>query len=222
MNRNQKGFAHFLVLVIVIAVVLAGGWFYSTYKLPKSDSPDKYYVANIKKCHLMFYTCPEGYQNFTDNKGCGCEMISPAINDVEVSDWDTYTNEEYGYSVKHPPTVEPIDIANNDIYENMVNFRDTKHDNEKVLFQITVRKSDLKDQIEFEKWNASHIPVRLINEKNILMGGLPAVRLDYESAEEYSYEPRSIVVTAKGDYAYSTSAHPDHVERILFTFGFIE
>jgi hypothetical protein len=103
MKRNQKGFAHFLILVIVLTVFLAGGWFYTRYITPRSDSPDKYYVANKKTCFLIFYTCPEGYQHFTDNKGCGCELTTENIN---TSDWKTYINFNYGYSIKYPPSAK--------------------------------------------------------------------------------------------------------------------
>ena len=98
MIKNQKGFTHFLVLVIVIAILLAGGWFYiqqSQITQPDSEVDTiqitenfSSYTSDIHRCLLIPETGPcrariPVYYFDTEEKICkefiygGCKGVVP-------------------------------------------------------------------------------------------------------------------------------------------------
>ena len=210
---NQKGFAHFLVLVIVLAVILAGGWFYARYNIPKSDSPDKYYVANIKRCPLIFYTCPEEYQHFTDNKGCGCEMSSPTTYEAEVSDWNTYRNEEYGFSFRYPENIYQVDDRAN--LESPPKVFLTLDPNESTPRGISILEDTSMDQQVNEMKEVLVQNDNLIKETKTKVGGVDGVLLHYR--DPLLETETTIVFVEHNQYAYRFDWIED---QILSTFEF--
>jgi hypothetical protein len=159
-TKNIAGFAHLLILVVTLAIGIGAWWLYSQISLPGPSTNERYYVANKEQCALIEYDCPEGYQGFSDEKGCGCEMFSPTINEIEISSWNTYTNEEYRFSFKHPHdwTINetnnrieiqdnsfepelPFNISVEELYQNKENFINDLIDLSKKKYETVIERN---------------------------------------------------------------------------------
>ncbi len=94
---NQKGFISFSVIIAIIFLVAVGGYFAFGPKLNKRNS-----VACTQEAKI----CPDG--SSVGRSGPNCEFTacpgaaSSTVSQTDVSGWQTYQNEEGGYSFKYP------------------------------------------------------------------------------------------------------------------------
>ncbi len=137
-----------------------------------------------------------------------------------TSNWKTYINNEYGYEVKHPNESPPKEHTDNDIYLNNVTFGTPF--SETVWFSLIVREESLEKAVEFDKWQASHSVVKLIEERESTIDGQPAVLLTYETQMEEPQRSTTFAIIYKKPYAYTISSRAIDINQILSTFEFTE
>ncbi len=93
-NQNQKGISSSFGIIVVILVAIVGAVVFLSYQyvwLPKQGE------INIPSANLPKTETPE-------------ETETPKS---ETADWNVYRNEEYGYEIKYPETINSIPIAAN-------------------------------------------------------------------------------------------------------------
>ena len=89
----------FLLIVVILVVIVGGGIFaYQYWWLPKEEA------KNIQKpvvCTQEAKICPGG--STVGRTGPNCEFAEcPTVKTDETADWQTYRNEEVGFSFKYP------------------------------------------------------------------------------------------------------------------------
>lgn len=103
-----------------------------------------------------------------------------------IDDWKIYTNTKYGYSIKYPSTLTPIETIGDVIYLHQVQFKDPKVTS---ISGITVEVrtfTTLVDEITYRKWTVEGhiIPGKIDSEEPITVSGVPGTILNYTSGEE--------------------------------------
>lgn len=96
MNKNQRGFAPFLIIGLVVLVLAAAGG-------------TGYYLMSKNKqvaCTMEAKICPDG--SSVGRTGPKCEFAACPVSNDETSNWKTYTNNEYGFEVKYKPDWEVV------------------------------------------------------------------------------------------------------------------
>ncbi len=132
--NNYKGFAHVLLLILVVGALILFSpspyWVSSsefvclsldcpkhglnwgsslfTRLLNNESLKDKYYVSDLDSCTVIEYRCPDGYRGFVDDEGCGCEKDFQENLHTTTSEWKTYSNEQFGFTIKLPWDIELI------------------------------------------------------------------------------------------------------------------
>ncbi|MFC1649378.1 hypothetical protein ACFL2C_01515 [Patescibacteria group bacterium] len=223
MSNNLRGFVHVLLFFIVGFVVLV---FFAP--IPKYSSGGEVYCLSLDCPKAGLSLEPSLAQRFFKwpgskhpDKTTTPEEPSLIPNNQDTSKWKAYihVDEEILYSVKHPSSTTPHEVADNGRFDSQVNFKSADGDS---FFTVVSKKNGLMEQIEYEKWILSHSLLSLVDETNLLVDGLQARRLDYETTEEYEYDPTTLIVVSKGEYAYTISAHPKNIDQILSTFIFMD
>lgn len=97
---NQKAFSPILV-VTVLAVVLAvlSFWIYRNY--PYGATKPQEQIA----CTMDAKICPDGSSVGRSGPRCefaACPKVEESSSSADISDWKTYENLKYGYSIRYP------------------------------------------------------------------------------------------------------------------------
>lgn len=140
--------------------------------------------------------------------------------DDERGDWKTYTNSEYGYSVKYPMESPPLEHSE-DIYLNYVSFGGRSKEGS-LFFEITVREASLNEEVDYVEWQSSHSLVRLTNKEDLTIAGFPAKRLDYEPLDNNTLKPSSVIIINRNQYSYTINSRPEEINQILSTLKFLD
>jgi hypothetical protein len=149
------------------------------------------------------------------------ETSQEEIIESSTAGWNTYTNTDYGFSIKYPSTHYPKEAEEDVTYKTLVRFDDGKDDTIN-WFTVVVREWSLEQEVEHTKWLSSHVLVKLVNEQGIILNGQPATRLDYESYSSEPFPPDTFVLVFNQGYSYSISAPTAIIDQILSTFSFVE
>src|SRR5690606_28568344 len=75
-------FSKLLAIFLFLLFPLLGFKLGMEYQKLNSTTEDRYYLGNIKQCTVIEYDCPDGYQDFGDEKGCGCERMKITENQL--------------------------------------------------------------------------------------------------------------------------------------------
>ncbi|MDZ7587138.1 MAG: hypothetical protein U0946_05240 [Patescibacteria group bacterium] len=195
--KNNNFLIILLSILLLISIIVAGFFAYQTQKL----------VAQL---------------NTYINKPEPLATESPTPTPDPTADWETYTNTQYGYLVKYSPSLNSIKEISDDIYLSLVNFENPS--SEKENFQVSVRKSTLNEELQYQKWTIEgHILVELDKENNINFQNYKGIKLEYKPIEDKkSINPFTIVIINNGKYSYTISSAPDQTDIILSTFKFLD
>ncbi len=101
---NQKGFTHILALFLVVSAILLMG-----YALV-IGFPENTQCGKVLACHgvllgntclgykstFVYIDCPNTNHQFSTSSPISTPLVDPTAN------WKTYTNAQYGYSIKYP------------------------------------------------------------------------------------------------------------------------
>lgn len=141
----------------------------------------------------------------------------------KIDDWKTYTNTKYGYTMKYPDTLAPVETPDDVIYLHHVEFQVPKVT---PMSGITVEVRNfttLEDEIVYRKWTVEGhlIPGKIDSEEPIVVSGLPGRMLNYTSGEEKF----SIAIVPYQRFVYSIKAPSNQLElynQIISSFKFLD
>ena len=137
-----------------------------------------------------------------------------------TENWKTYTNDQYGFSIKYP--AESILKENlNDLYLLQVIF-----DNIKDSFSVEVVKGEngkvSNSHIDYRKWQVvGHIADRIDQELKSLRQGREEVKLLYTITGSGKSIQRAIDIIGGDKYSYVVTSNADQIDQILSTFKFV-
>lgn len=102
----QKGFGliYILIGILILAGVVGGAYLFGQHSSKSQNQP------NQKACTLEAKICPDGSSVGRTGPSCEfapCPSTSPNTSPLPtegITNWKTYTNIEYGYSIKYPST----------------------------------------------------------------------------------------------------------------------
>lgn len=203
--RHQSGIAH------IIAILILGILFLAFLPIPSYRS--KVICKTDSKC-------PQPGIYFQDSlfKQLLTSLTHNSSGATESSEsWQTYTDDDFGYSFKYPASYTLAPAPTNDTYLKLTLF---KEDETKNVIRIEIRDATLAEQVEYIKWTASHAAYNVYEEKDIEVAGFPAKRLDFQVDNE-GQEPTTEVVVHNGKYAYSIRSLTSEIDQILSSFEFI-
>lgn len=199
-----------VVILLILFLVLAAG----SYK----------YLNKTKPCQTDALICPDGSSVGRVGPNCDfapCPEISvfPTAAVDETDDWKTYTDFQYGYSVKYSPSLVPK-TGISDIYLSFVGFGDPALPEKG--FSISVRNTKLDKEVEYQKGTVEgHIMASLGKEENLVFQGHQGVRLEFKSDSE-GVDPFAIVIINKGENSYAIKSNLEEINQILSTFKFLD
>lgn len=147
------------------------------------------------------------------------EAPVPTPTPYPTADWKTYENIKYGYTVKYPPLLVPVETIN-DSYLSFLNF---EGDTTPETFSIYVRKSNLDNEIEtIRAQTEGHILTTLTKTDYIKINGYDAIKLEY-SPDQPEIGPKTTTVAVNnGKYSYVINTNTEYHDLVLSTFKFIE
>lgn len=159
MNKYQKGFTPIIIALIVLILAGIGG---VSYYLMTKESQEQIF------CTMDAKICPDG--SAVGRTGPNCEFAAcPEVKMDETADWKTYTNEEFGYTIKYPndwtyreyPATQtgagfrPINQPDEVQYEFInIDARRGAEMDDNMLFSDYVKEAAIKEIQNFEKLNS--------------------------------------------------------------------
>lgn len=148
------------------------------------------------------------------------ELLSekPAeLTDGELQ-WETYIDEKYAYSISYPSLLEPREIESDNYLRFIIFF--VPSGVEGPGFGVSVRENSLKEEVELIKQEIGlDSQARLIKEDEVLKGGFPGKRLEFEPIKTEEGELKTVVIINNEKYSYTISSTPDFIDEILEKFN---
>ena len=149
-------------------------------------------------------------------------IISASPTSTPIADptanWKTYTNTKFGYSIKYPLILTPLETTA-DIYLHQIAFESP----EKAYLSgviVEVRNlTNLADEVSYRTWRiVGHIADKLDSEIPISIFGLSGKRLNYTSGQKQF----STIIIPYQKLVYSIEAESNLLDQILSTFKFVD
>lgn len=135
--------------------------------------------------------------------------------------WETFRNEEFGYSLEYPPLLEPRTIETDNYLSFIIFF--VPEGARGSGFAASVRENNLDMEVELIKEEiGKDVSAKLVKEEQIEEGEYLGKRLKYEPQDSTEGEPRVIVILNNGKYSYTISSTPEQIGKIFSSFEFIE
>lgn len=151
----------------------------------------------------------------------GTTSVTPAIKKESVEEnifhWDTYTNEQYAFSIKHPRLMYKREFVNEGGYLYFLRFEETKFSQSKGL-AIGVSQNEIETETKRIKKLMEEEGAILSSETELLVKEMKAKKLEFKPKEGESGEARSIVIVYGDPYSYSISSTPEQIEEIIQSF----
>jgi len=151
---------------------------------------------------------------------------SPTQSD-DMSNWKTYTNEEYRFEVKYPQNVIPDETnhqENPHLRKDLLSlfeFKDTL-DNNRIEFAIDISSSTNEDRIHsIREANNFNFVRPNVQEKVVNLNGHSGVRLDFIHELSGSSLHSSYLII-ENNHTYTINADTMYFDQILSTFRFLD
>ncbi len=139
----------------------------------------------------------------------------PALRDT--ANWKTYTNTKFGYSIKYPPTLTPLE-STSDIYLHQATFNGPEKSYLSGIIIEVRNLTNLEDEISYRTWRVvGHITDKLDSEIPILVSSTLSKRLNYS----YGQKQFGTIVIPYQKLVYSIEAESNLLDQILSTFKFV-
>ncbi|MBI2599698.1 hypothetical protein HYW43_02130 [Candidatus Daviesbacteria bacterium] len=139
----------------------------------------------------------------------------------ETASWKTYTNPEFGYSIKYNPNYVISEEPKSDTFLSLTSFK-TADKTDKNEFSIQVRNSTLAEEVQYQKWTVEgHIPAKLTKVEKITLNGFSAELLEY-TPEQSETGKTLFVIVNNNKYSYVISGNPQVVSQLIPTFKFLD
>ncbi len=109
----------FITIIFIVAFVFVGGLLYISFSpigpgsrpCNYNNSNKKYQYKNLEECSRAFIKCNDGENNFTDECGCGCEVVNNNNGEKNNSVKCNYNNTNKKYSYKNGNECVRADIG---------------------------------------------------------------------------------------------------------------
>lgn len=187
-----------LLIFIVLIIVSAGVYLFQSSKLKKQTSVDvKTRTTNTP----------------TPN--------SPTID--PTAEWNTYVNDEYGFSTQYHPFTEPTELNGNNeagqfTYLFLVNFGEgTNPLKSQFGYSVEVSQNSLEDK---KTELIGHTTDEIESEEEVGIGGTNWTKLNYEIFMAADHINITTAFTYKNGYGYFITTSPIEIDQILSTFEF--
>ncbi|MDO8611019.1 MAG: hypothetical protein Q7R95_10870 [bacterium] len=186
----------------------------------KNQKPTYFGIGIIIILGLIVYSLGNNYFK-KQNKPPLSPIATTAATNI-TDDWKIYTNTKYGYSIKYPSTLTPIETADDVIFLHHVEFKVLKVTS---ISGITVEVRNfttLEDEITYRKWQVEGhlIPGKIDSEKPVTISSLPGTMLNYTSGEERF----SIAIVPYQKLVYTIVAASNQLElynQLISTFKIV-
>ena len=149
------------------------------------------------------------------------EQTVTQTTDIDLANWKTYRNNEFGFELKYPPHLS-TSVQDDDTYLLFIWFTPRIDESLKDRFSVTVNENSLNEEAEFQKQEVEgHVLTNLIEESEINFNGYKGLRLDYEPSVD-NLVPTTTLIINNGIYSYTIVSETDDIDQILSTFKFLE
>lgn len=191
MEQKQSNFLVTLLSnLLIISCLIAGFFAYQTQKLVKE-------LQGVR------------------SNSTAVQTPAPTSTPDPTTDWKTYINDKYGYSMKYPEKSVLNEVSDNN-YLSFVSFEGSN------IQPLSVYVSSLKLNEEAKKIRSQtegHLNAKLVKNESIIFSSFPAVKLEYLSTDEKKIKTINFIVN-NGKYTYVINTQPDSFDKILSTFAF--
>ena len=222
MKKLQEGIVHpFLVIILILGALIL-------------TLPFPYYIPGDKVQCIMAENCPNPGWNlgpsllkrYLDRPTSSLPseesyISSPPLN--PNSDWNTYTNEEYGFETKYHPDSNPSERVGSEgvgqfTYLLLVEFGSVPL---KSLYGYSLEVSR-KTLGEYRSELVGHITDEIDSEEEITISGNSWTKINYQIYLTANYVPITKAFTNRGEYNYAITASVHDIDQILSTFKFVD
>ena len=188
-SKKNNFLVSLLSILLLLACIIAGFFAYQTQNLVKE-------ITKIK------------------NREIPNPTATPTID--PVSNWPTYTNDDYHFLVKYNPDFSPDEIPDKAKQSTLIGFGTYKNNG----FDIEVLKSN---KIEFyENKLIGDITESIDKKETIKVDGVNATKLTYKAIVVIDKMDFSKVIIKKDNFDYLITALSDDINQIISTFKFVD
>ena len=188
-NKKNNFLISLLSILLLLACIIAGFFAYQTQKL----------VSEITKIKIQNIPSP---------------TATPTVD--PISNWPTYTNDDYHFSVKYNPNFTPEEVLNQSEQLILIGFGSKKNNG----FDIEVLNAN---KIEFYENKLTGLFTESIDKKEtIKVDGVNATKLTYKAIVVIDKMDFSKVIIKKDNFDYVITALSDDINQIISTFKFTE
>ncbi|TSC75278.1 MAG: hypothetical protein G01um101430_485 [Parcubacteria group bacterium Gr01-1014_30] len=196
----------YVVVGLIIAAVLLGGYF----ALAAWQLWWPFAVQQQQACTQEAKLCPDG--SYVGRTGPNCEFAACA-GEVDVSNWQTYRNEEYGIEFKYPKSWDVKEYLG----EGQIEILEYIPDTHNVIYVTESARSLEEWLIADDEWSLYYDPEMMTDAEPFLIGGEEALSVQISEL----VLPMTIIGIRKSGRLYIIESNSGLID-ILSTFRFIE
>ncbi len=155
----------------------------------------------------------------TDLNVSSSQVVENSRQVVTENSWGVYTNAKYGYEIGIPRALLKKEYENQGGYIHFVRFEE-REESQGNGIAIGIREGKLDDEVSRIKEEFGN-EGRLTEEREVDVGGVKGVLLNFEPDNEEDLESRGVVVFEKEGKVFSISTVPEQIEKVIEGFKFL-
>ena len=149
--------------------------------------------------------------------------FTEARNKNSMDNWQTYSNEEFGFEVKYYSESEPQENIGNEIngqftYLLLVRFGTNPI---KSTYGYELRVNKRQSLNSYREELVGHITDKIDSEEQIVINDNTWTKINYQIFLTTDYVPVTMVITNHGGYTYAITSSAVDTDQILSTFRFV-